>query len=51
LDAMIFSSPSSAFAKVMVAGRWVIRGGEAANARAVGDDFAAAMRALWMEIV
>jgi formimidoylglutamate deiminase len=51
LDAMIFSSPSSAFAEVMVAGRWVIRGGEAANARAVGDDFAAAMRALWMEIV
>ena len=47
LDAMIFSSPSAPFADVMVAGRWVIRGGAHATESAIAGAFAHAMRGLW----
>ncbi len=43
LDALVFSSPSSPWREVMVAGRWVIEGGAHAAARAIGERFAAAL--------
>jgi len=49
LDAMVFSSPSQSFAKVMVAGRWAIAEGANAGAAdaAIAQQFADAMRGLW----
>jgi len=46
LDALVFSSPSAPWRDVMVAGRWVIRDGVHAEARSIGERFAAAMREL-----
>jgi formimidoylglutamate deiminase len=43
LDALVFSSPSSPWRDVMVAGRWVIKGGAHAASRAIGERFAAAL--------
>jgi formimidoylglutamate deiminase len=42
----VFSSPSAPWRDVMVAGRWVIRDGVHAEARSIGERFAAAMREL-----
>ena len=50
LDALIFSSPSVPFDDVMVAGRWVIRGGQHAATTAIADAFAGAMRGLWANV-
>jgi formimidoylglutamate deiminase len=50
LDAMIFSSPSAAFADVMVAGRWVIRHGTHAEATPITTAFTDAMRGLWADL-
>jgi len=46
LDALVFSSPSSAWKHVMVGGRWVLRGGEHRRAGAIASVFAASMRDL-----
>ncbi len=47
LDAMVFSSPSNAFADVMVAGRWVVTGGAHPAQRSTSNAFANAMREIW----
>ncbi len=51
LDAMIFSSPSTPFDDVMVAGRWVIRDGAHAATTTIADAFADAMRGLWADVL
>ena len=51
LDAMIFSSPSALFDDVMVAGRWVIRGGAHARTQTIADAFSDAMYRLWREVL
>lgn len=47
LDALIFSSPSTSWRDVMVAGKWVVRAHHHAGAAAIADQFADAMRSLW----
>ena len=47
LDAMVFSSPAQPFANIMVAGRWVVRGGQHPAQQSAAHAFAEAMRALW----
>ena len=47
MDALVFSSPSSPWRDVMVAGQWVVRDHHHANAAAAAERFADAMRALW----
>ncbi len=47
LDAMVFSSPSRPFRRVMVRGRWVWGPANAAWARAVGERFRGVMEGLW----
>ena len=51
LDAMIFSSPSAPFDDVMVAGRWVIRGGAHASIQTIADAFSDAMHRLWRHVL
>ena len=46
LDALVFSSPTPPWRDVMVAGRWRLRDGVHAEARAIGERFAAAMAGL-----
>ena len=46
LDALVFSGPGAPWRDVMVAGRWVIRGGVHPRAEAIAARFAAAMHAL-----
>jgi formimidoylglutamate deiminase len=43
LDALVFSSPTSSWRDVMVAGRWVVRDGLHAGAAAIGARFADVM--------
>ena len=50
LDALIFSSPAVPFDDVMVAGRWVLRAGEAASNTAIAGAFAGAMRELCADV-
>jgi formimidoylglutamate deiminase len=47
LDAMVFSGPGRPFAEVMVAGRWLIRGGRHAADGSIARDFESAMAQLW----
>ncbi len=47
LDALVFSSPGRPWADVMVAGRWVIRGGRHPREEAIAGSFAQAMATLW----
>lgn len=47
LDALVFSSPGRAWAEVMVAGRWVVRGGRHPQGDAIAGAFAQAMATLW----
>ncbi len=47
MDALVFSSPSSPWRDVMVAGQWVVRDHHHANAASVADRFAKAMREIW----
>ena len=49
LDALVFSSPSSPWRDVMVAGRWVVQAYRHREARAIAERFSAAMAALWSE--
>ncbi len=46
LDALVFSSPTSPWRDVMVAGRWVLRDGAHSRAAAIAARFAAAMSEL-----
>jgi len=46
LDALVFSSPTAPWRDVMVAGRWVIRGGQHATATSIGARFAEALHEL-----
>jgi formimidoylglutamate deiminase len=50
LDAMIFSSPSSSFRNVMVAGRWAINDGNHDNAKEISLAFTRAMEVLWRDL-
>ncbi len=43
LDALVFSSPTSSWRDVMVAGRWVIRDGRHASAAMIAERFASAL--------
>ncbi len=43
LDALVFSSPTSSWRDVMVAGRWVVREGRHAGATAIAERFASAL--------
>jgi formimidoylglutamate deiminase len=47
IDALVFSSPAAPWQDVMVAGQWVLRGGQHARAEAIRRDFAQAMAELW----
>ena len=47
LDALVFSSPGRPWHDVMVAGRWVLRGGRHAQEAAIAARHAQAMRELW----
>jgi len=47
LDALVFSSPVRPWRDVMVAGRWVIRGHQHGQGRAIAAAFSAAMAQLW----
>jgi formimidoylglutamate deiminase len=47
LDALVFSSPAAPWAEVMVAGRWLRRGGVHAGAEPIARRFEAAMAELW----
>ncbi len=47
LDAMVFSSPSRPWRRVMVRGRWVWGPAHAARGRAVAERFRRAMEGLW----
>ena len=47
LDALVFSSPARPWRDVMVAGRWVIRDHQHAQAAAIAGQFAAVMADLW----
>jgi len=43
LDALVFSSPTSSWRDVMVAGRWVVRDGRHAAAATIAERFASAL--------
>ncbi len=47
LDALVFSSPTRPWRDVMVAGRWVVRGGRHERQDAIARAFEQAMQALW----
>jgi formimidoylglutamate deiminase len=47
LDALVFSSPGRPWHDVMVAGRWVLKGGQHAQASAIAGRHEQAMRELW----
>jgi formimidoylglutamate deiminase len=47
LDALVFSSPGRPWSDVMVAGRWVVRGGRHPQGEAIARAFSQAMAALW----
>ncbi|MCR5868406.1 formimidoylglutamate deiminase [Aquincola sp. J276] len=47
LDALVFSSPTTAWRDVMVAGRWVLQAGRHAQAEAVAQRFEEVMVQLW----
>ncbi len=47
LDALIFSSPSSPWRDVMVAGQWIVRAHHHAAAEVIACRFGEAMRSLW----
>ena len=49
LDALIFSSPTSPWREVMVAGQWVVRAHHHAGADDIAGRFGEAMRSLWRE--
>jgi formimidoylglutamate deiminase len=49
LDALVFSSPTRPFRDVLVAGRWLSRDHEMANARQIASRFESAMREVWRE--
>lgn len=49
LDALVFSSPAAPWADVMVAGRWLLRGGAHAGAEPIARRFEAAMAELWRQ--
>ena len=49
LDALVFSSPGRPWRDVMVAGRWVLRGQQHAQADAITQRFAQAMTELWAD--
>jgi len=49
LDAMVFSSPSQSFSDVMVAGKWVARGGMHSAQGSIANAFDDAMRAIWTD--
>jgi formimidoylglutamate deiminase len=47
LDGLVFSSPSSPWHDVMVAGRWVVSAHRHPGADAIADRFVATMAELW----
>ncbi len=47
LDGLVFSSPGRPFRDVLVAGRWVLRDHQHAQAGAIGQRFVQAMAGLW----
>lgn len=47
LDALMFSSPGRPWSEVMVAGRWVVRGGRHPQGETIARAFSQAMAALW----
>ncbi len=47
LDALVFSSPAPAWERVMVAGRWVLRGGHHTAEVNIAERFAQTMQTLW----
>jgi formimidoylglutamate deiminase len=47
LDALVFSSPGLPWARVMVAGRWVIEAGQHAQGTRIAQAYAAALSELW----
>ena len=49
LDALVFSSPSTAWKAVMVAGRWVLQDGQHPQAAQCLQTFERAMQDLWAE--
>jgi formimidoylglutamate deiminase len=49
LDALVFSSPFTAWKAVMVAGRWVLHDGQHPQAAQCAQAFERAMQALWAE--
>jgi formimidoylglutamate deiminase len=49
LDAMVFSSPGLPWSDVMVAGRWVVQGGQHPQAASIADAFEAAMAEIWAD--
>ena len=48
LDALVFSSPGSPWREVLVAGNWVVRAHHHAGAAKIAEQFAVAMKALWL---
>ena len=48
LDALVFSSPGSPWRDVLVAGNWVVRAHHHAGAAEIAEQFAVAMKALWL---
>ena len=49
LDALVFSSPGTAWRDVMVGGEWVIRGGRHADENGIAARFQSAMSAIWSD--
>ena len=49
LDALVFSSPGTAWRDMLVGGHWVLRDGQHANAATIARRFEKTMRAVWRD--